>query len=270
MYFYIVDPSKMPQKEFERVQHVLYSSLSDYRISGEVVRVTGVRTIQQLVETAFSHEAKTIVAVGSDQTLHEIINAIGRREMTIGFIPLVNSELANIFGIKDLEQAVKIIAFRRIETLDLCSVNNNYFLSKLTFGAIDKNLGLPNLDKTFEIKIKVDSQYLATQEIAAGAVVNTSDSEADTAITHPNDGSLDILLLPQLTRWQTIRYRKEIFSGNFESIPQASVIHGKKIQILSPEGMALKIGDWLVAKTPAQIEVVPAALKIIVGRERKF
>src|SRR3990167_7744253 len=123
MYYYIVDPEQLTQKEFERVQSILYSSLSEFRISGEVVRATGVRTINQLVENAFAHEAKTIVAVGNDETLHDIINALRGREIVIGFIPITKSRLAEFFGIRDILQAVKTLAFRRIELLDLGSVS---------------------------------------------------------------------------------------------------------------------------------------------------
>ncbi|MBX4191242.1 MAG: hypothetical protein KW804_00355 [Candidatus Doudnabacteria bacterium] len=268
MYYYIVDPQKISQREFERVQHNLYSSLSEYRISGEVVRVTGLRSIQQLVENAFSHEAKTIVAVGNDQTLHEVINGIGKREMIVGFIPLIKSELGNILGIRDLEQAAKIIAFRRVESMDVGLVNNNYFLSKLSFGAIGDNRWAPSMDKTFEIKLKIDDQYFAEQTIATGIIVNCRDT--NDSLTKPNDGNLDILLLPKLSTWQVLKYRSDIQSGSFENIPQASVIHGKKLEILAPEGMSMKIGDWIIAKTPAIIEIIPSALKIIVGKERKF
>src|SRR4029077_12710878 len=119
MYYYIVDPQKITQKEFERVQNVLYSSLSEFRISGEIVRVTSLRTVQQLVENAFSHTATSIVAVGSDETLHDVINAIGKREIVIGFIPLAESEIGESLGIKDILQAVRTVAFRRIQILDL-------------------------------------------------------------------------------------------------------------------------------------------------------
>jgi diacylglycerol kinase (ATP) len=270
MHYYIVDPQKLSQREFERVQHNLYSSLSEYRISGEVVRVTGLRTIQQLVENAFSHEAKTIVAVGNDQTLHEVINAVGKRDMVVGFIPLIKSELGNIFGIKDVEQAAKIIAFRRVESIDLGVVNNNYFLSKLTFGEIGEGRLVPNLDKIFEIRFKVDEQYEARQTITAGVIVNSRDAEVGEKITKPNDGNLDILLLPKLTTWQMIKHRSDIQSASYENIPQASVIHGRKFELLSPEGLSLKVGDWIIAKTPAVIEIIPNTLKVIVGKDRKF
>src|SRR5438045_2952826 len=98
MYYYIVDPQKISQREFERVQNQLYSSLSEYRVFGEVMRVTGLRTINQLVENAFAHQAKTIVAVGSDDTLHDVINAIKGREMMVGFVPISETEIGKILG----------------------------------------------------------------------------------------------------------------------------------------------------------------------------
>ena len=132
MYYYIVDPAQISQREFERVQNQLYSSLSEFRISGETARVSGLRTMNQLVETAISRGAKTLVAVGSDDTLHDLINALKGREIVIGFIPLFDSELADILGIQNVAQAAKIIAGRRIENLDLATLANNYFLSKLS------------------------------------------------------------------------------------------------------------------------------------------
>ena len=99
MYYYIVDPQKISQNDFERVQNQLYSSTSQYRVSGEVVRATGLRTVSQLVENAFAHDAKTIVAVGSDETLHDVINAVGSRDMVIGFVPLFDSEIGTALGL---------------------------------------------------------------------------------------------------------------------------------------------------------------------------
>src|SRR3990167_11353493 len=102
MYYYIVDPQKISQRQFERVQNVLYSSVSEYRISGEIARVTGLRTVTQLVEGALQRGVKTLVAVGSDETLHEVINAVRGREVIIGFIPLLRTELGEILGLGDI------------------------------------------------------------------------------------------------------------------------------------------------------------------------
>ena len=262
MYYYIVDPQKISQKEFERVQNNLYSSLSEYRISGEIVRVTGLRTIQQLVENAFAHEAKTLVAVGTDETLHDVINAVRKRDIVIGFIPLVESEISNILGIKDIPQAVKTVANRRVENLDLGVVNDYYFLSKINFGSLDNN--------SFTLKFSADDNYQATQEIIGGVILNSRNETKEKTIGNPTDGLLDILLLPKLSKWEAFWYRRLLALGHFEEIPHASVVHVNKIEIMEPLGLALKVGNRVVAKTPATITVVKDFLKMIVGKERNF
>ena len=265
MYYYIVDPQKISQREFERVQNELYSSLSLYHIAGEVVRVTGVRTINQLVENAFAREVKTLVAVGSDETLHDVINAVGSREMVIGFIPLIKTELGKILGIRDITQAIKTLASRRIAELDLGMVNTgNYFLGKISFG-------LENNFQPIEIKFSANNEYQASLIVAGGLIINSRyDFSDDSKITDPSDAVLDLLLLPKLSRWQTFWHRNQISSGNFEKIPQASMLHVKKLEITSPVGLALKLEGRVLARTPATVDVLPQALKIIVSKERTF
>lgn len=277
MYYYIVDPQKISQREFERVQNLLYSSLSEYRISGEVVRVTGLRTVNQLVENAFSHGAKTIVAVGSDDTLHDLINAVKDREMIVGFIPIFDTEIGKILGLKDIAQAAKTIGVRRIEELDLGSVNGNYFLSRLTFGlgAETGKTSIFNLKllqslfnlPTFEVKFSADNQFQASVKTTGGMIVNCGNDQRS---SDPTDGIADIMLLSKLSKLKTIKYRAEIMSGSYKNIPQASVVHVNRLEISSPAGMALRVGNRVIAKTPATIEILPKAIKIIVGKDRRF
>ncbi len=283
MYYYIVDPQKLSQREFERVQNLLYSSLSEYRVSGEVVRVTGLRTINQLVENAFVRGVKTLVAVGSEDTLHDLINAIGGRDIVVGFIPLFESEIGNILGIKNIEQACKTIGVRRIAELDLGVVNQNFFVSKLSFGLLQRTnngffsifsyrlirsfINLPTID----IKFSADNQYQGSLKVIGGMIINSrNNNSADEKISDPTDGILDVLLVSKLTRWATIKHRKQILEGNYEKVPGSSLIHVKKIEILNPPGLPLRIGSRIIAKTPATIEIIPKTLKIIVGKDRKF
>ncbi|MGE5297552.1 MAG: diacylglycerol/lipid kinase family protein [Acidobacteriaceae bacterium] len=278
MYFYIVDPTKLNQKNFERVQNQLYSCLSEHRITGEVTRVTTLRTIPQLVEIAFSRGVKTLVAVGTDETLQEVINSVKDRPITLGYIPVMETELSRIFGLTDIESSAKTIASRRVQQLDLGLVNNNWFFTNLSFGepaaeqngffSILKNsINLP----VFEVKFSVDGKFSGMVEAVAGMVVNARDNSSDsTKLANPTDGILDILLLPNMSSYKLWQYRKDLASGCFEKIPGCSLMHLKKMEISSPEGLPLKTGGKVITKTPAIIEILPKALKMIVGRERTF
>ncbi|OGE73970.1 MAG: hypothetical protein A3I07_04085 [Candidatus Doudnabacteria bacterium RIFCSPLOWO2_02_FULL_42_9] len=261
MYYYIVDPEQLTQKEFERVQSILYSSLSEFRISGEVVRATGVRTIPQLVENAFAHEAKTIVAVGSEATLHEVINAVGRRDMVIGFIPLVDSEIAKILGIKDIPQAAQTIAFRRVESIDLAMVNEYLFLTQIALG---------DAETLSEISFRADDRFQARQNFTLGAIINMRYNESYSKIGDPTDGVLDVLLMPSISKVTAFLKRRILKAKYYEQIALTSVLHVMKMELVLPEGLPLTLNGKIVAKTPATIELLPKALKMIVGKERKF
>ena len=268
MYYYIVDPQKISPRQFERVQNILYSSVSEYRISGEIARVTGLRTINQLVEGALQRGVKTLVAVGSDETLHEVINAIKGRDILVGFIPLLATELSQILGLDNIEQAAKTIGLRRITELDLVQVNNFYFLSRLTFGAGIRPSSffdfktIQNLFKlpAFQIQFSAQNQEFRASLTAVGGII----------VNQMTQGMLKIMLLPKLNNLMTFRYRRQILTGDYENIPGSSTVYVKQLEINSPAGLPLRVGDRIITRTPAQISVIPQALKIIVGRDRKF
>lgn len=281
MYYYIVDPQKISQRQFERVQNNLYSSLSEYRISGETARVTGLRTITQLVEGAFARGVRTLVAVGTDETLHEVINAIKGRDMTVGFVPLIQTELSEILGLPNIEQAAKTIGLRRIAELDMLQVNEQNVISKITFGAGTMSTGgglfnFPAIQNlwdlpVFQIKFSADNQnFEGTISAVAGMIVNSRKGEGAGAMFNPTDGVLDLLLLPKLNKISALKYYKQIVRGEYEKIPGSSVIHARQLELSIPAGLQLKAGDRVIARTPAKIVVLPKALKIIVGRDRKF
>jgi diacylglycerol kinase family enzyme len=280
MYYYIFDPQKLNQKTFERVQNQLYSCLSRYKINGEIARVTSLRTITQLTDISFTRDVKTLIAVGNDETLHDIINAVGDREVTLGYIPVAETELSRIFGLTDIETAAKAIANRRIEYLDLGTVNGNWFITKLNFGGSESNesntgfwgLFKKNFDMpTFEIKFSADGRYNATLSIIAGSIINARDNTGgDPNLADPTDGFLDVLLVPNISGYSAFTQKKYLQNGNYENITGTSTIHCKKIEITSPEGLPLLSGTKVVARTPAIVEVLPKAVKMIVGKDRSF
>jgi len=280
MYYYIVDTSKLTQRQFDRVQHTLYSSISDYHISGEIVRTTGIRTIKQLVETAFFHQAKTIVAVGTDETLNNVINIVGDRPMIIGYIPLVPTELSESLGLSNIQQACKALGLRRVEEIDLGSVNGIHFLSTLSFGLnLSHKKGFDFFgvsfvsqlirQPTFKVSFNAE-KYHADSEVLGGLIINCQNHKCEEPLGLPTDGLLDVVLIPKLSRGQLFAHRRNILDGCFEKVPGASIMHLESLEITNPSGMPLVAGREEITATPARVEIKPKALKMIVGRERKF
>ncbi len=288
MYYYIVDANKLTAREFEKIQAPLYSSIAEYHISGEIVRVTGIRTIKQLVETAFFHQAKTIVAVGTDETLDEVVNVVGERQTTIGFIPLKPTPMAHVLGIPDVAQACKYLAVRRLEQIDLGVIENpvngegtKYFLSQLNIGLdLNKLSGFSlfgfksandiTREQPFQMEFKIDLNYTAFAEIISAQIINSRGEASSKEIGNPADGQLDLLLLPKLNRNQAMINYKNLSAGLIEKLPNASVIHFNQIEILAPKDKSIEINGSEIAQIPLKIWVKAKSISLIVGKERKF
>jgi diacylglycerol kinase family enzyme len=280
LYYYILDQHNLPLDKFERLQTDLSGLLAEFKISGEVARVTPLRSVADLVDTASQRGAKTLVACGSDDTFNLMLAALRGRDFTLGFIPFdENSFLSKILGIDSLFTGVKTIAARRLEKIDLAKISGNYFISYLEFGVMSQDLkgtGWWNTLKLLSAEpkkyiIRVDNSYNVNISASGGLAVNTRSTSSKTAsIANPTDGNLDLLFLEKLNRAQIMMYKKIIAECILEDIPKSTVIKCKKIDFLEPRGTPLTMLGRIVAKFPATVEIIPQRLRMIVGKNRTF
>lgn len=280
MYYYILDQGNLPIDKFERLQTQTSGLLAEFKIAGETARVTPLRSINDLVDTASQRGIKTLVACGSDDTFNLMLAALKGRDFTLGFIPFdENSYLSKILGIDNVFIGVKTIAARRIEKIDLAKISDNYLISFLEFGVTSQNLkGIGWLTSLKllsvapkSLNIKIDGSYNVNINALGGLVVNTrSTSCHSTLIANPTDGNLDLLILEKLSKTQILRYRADIAEGCLEKVPKTTVIKCKKIEFLEPRGTPLTMLGRIITKFPATVEIVPQRLRMIVGKNRTF
>lgn len=297
MYFYIFDPrGEREIKYFERVQGKLSNQLAELKIDGETSRVTSIRTLDLLVEQAISADAKTVVVVGSDQSLNKVINAVVKKkaELTIGYIPLdPTSALSKILGLNgDVETTVKVIAARLTEELDLGRVGDRYFMSKVDLGqnyftkmetgffGISAARSFMKLEP-FVVKLSIEGQFTQPKSSAAGftvtsevlgvQIINSRSNEGcKVKLGNPRDRLLDIVLLNKLSGIQIFRYRNELASGCLDNVPGTTVLHAKKVEVLGPRRLPISIEGQTCTKAPATITVARRRIKMIVGKNRQF
>ncbi len=280
MYYYILDPQNIDPQKFEQRQIELQGYLAEFKISGEMGRVTSLRTIADLVETASERGVKTLVACGSDDTFNQMLAALKGRDFILGFIPFdEHSFLAKILGVPDVFTGVKTIAARRLERIDLAKIAGNYFINYLEFGALSQNLktvgfwsGMKFLStQAKNLVARIDDSYNINLPALGGLVVNIrSSSSQGQNIANPTDGNLDLLILEPLNRMQILTYRKDIAEGLLEKVPNTTVIKCKKIEFLEPRGTTITMLGRLVAKFPSTVEIIPQRLRMIVGKNRTF
>lgn len=262
------------------MQIELQGLLAEFNIAGEMARVSSLRTIGELVETASQRGVKTLVACGSDDTFNLMLANLKGRDFTIGFVPFdENSYMAKILGLNSLHTAARTIAGRRIERIDLARVGNNYFVSYLEFGLTAQQVKSANLWNSLKllsahgnkITIRIDDSYNIDINCLGGMVVNArSTSSKDEKVANPTDGFLDVLILEKLKKSEIMKYKNAIVSGVLETVPSTTVIKCRRVDFLEPKGFNLTISGKVMTKFPATVEIIPSRLRMIVGKNRTF
>lgn len=134
MYYYIINPSA-GKGAINTVQDKLRERLRELGIAGEFAKTTGPGEATKMAKMAIQKGYNTIVAVGGDGTVNEVINGITKDSVAVGIIPIGNSNvLANHLGIHNWQQAAAVLAARRLTSYGLIAAGSNFFLSTLTLG----------------------------------------------------------------------------------------------------------------------------------------
>lgn len=280
MYFYILDGQNIPEAQFERASVTLQGLLAEFKISGEMARVTSIRGIAELVETASERGVKTLIACGTDDTFNFMCAYLKGRDFALGFIPMNDdSYLSKILGLDSLLTAVKTVAARRIERMDLAALGDNYFVSQAEFGMASskaKSTGFFSSLRSmsaveYNLKIRVDNSYTMDITCLGGTVTNSrATSSSNSTIANPTDGLLDLMILEKMNKIDVMKYKPDIANGVLENIPGTSVIKCKQVEFLEPRGFPLTIAGRTFAKVPAVISIFPRQLRMIVGKNRTF
>jgi diacylglycerol kinase family enzyme len=222
--------------------------LTDLNLNGKILRLSGIKNIKKAIENEIRLGAKTIVAVGNNQTVNKIIGAIisadvyaeFQRKTLLGIIPIGDdNSIATSFGIKNEEMACNIILARRIEKIDLGIVNNYYFLNHAQIQS-QKSI------------VKIKNYHLEPQKKGEIKIINLlsdKDEKKDTLKSSPHDGLLDVIIKGG---------RKDITFINTKNL------------IIENSDHKLLIDNVLEVETPVEIGVLKNAINVIVGKDRIF
>jgi diacylglycerol kinase family enzyme len=143
MYYYIVNPAA-GRGQIKGLQNRIRTRLEELGIRGEWNKTTGPGDATKMTRAAIAAGHTTIVAVGGDNTVNEVINGVDNENVAIGIIPIgASNRVANQLGIYHWQQACEALAARRLTPYSLIAAGQNFFLSTLTLGFetdLDKNV----------------------------------------------------------------------------------------------------------------------------------
>ncbi|MFA5318407.1 MAG: diacylglycerol kinase family protein [Patescibacteria group bacterium] len=244
MHVYIFDYF-LNQKKYEKIVAKIETRLTDLGLNGKNCHVGPLKSLTSIVRDELKNNPKTVVAIGNNNTLNQIINSLESLPIPVGIIPVgVNNEISRSFGIKDEDEACNILSARLMETIDLGVINGQYFVSSAEI-------------QNKETIIEINNQYTIEPTGPGKIKIINLDIEQKNNKSNPRDGLLELYITVAQGGIITRNINKSFIQSN--NIIVNNLIHKNFI-----------IDNSMEIKTPAQIGTAKGKLKIIVGKERIF
>lgn len=254
MYVYIYD-NFLRQNKYASVVKAMEISLTDYGIAGKILRLNNYIDSKSIIEDEIKRGAKTIVIVGNDGTLGQVLSRAATVDCTFGFLPIgEENSIAEVLGIPAGVKACDVLSRRRKEKLDVGWVNNRYFISRL-------HIHPSRVEVTYDERFKVTANDL--MEIIVCNLQpffwKKNKKDSDVQVVHPQDGKLEAFLRP-LTKARFWGY-------NYED---PSVFPFEEMEITGQEPFEVEADGKLTKEIKLKIKLTHSKIDMIVGRNRKF
>ncbi len=245
-------------------------------------------------------ECDIVVAVGGDGTLFEVASGLllsGATNTVLGIVPLgTGNDAARQYGISDITQARMALRGNRTKTVDAirirCQAEGMPVLRyALLFGAVGiageslKNT-TPLVKRIFgqrlaypvgalraiwtyrapQMRVTCDGQTWENRfllvcasngEMAGGGMRLAPGARID-------DGLLDVNVCEAIGRWATLMLLGQVCRGRRMSHPKLRYLTARTVAVEADPPLAVAADGELIGHTPAQMEVVPQALKILI------
>lgn len=241
MYYYIYD-SHLNEKKYRHILAKIENRLTDLGINGKINRLSFLKNIHQIMNEEVKRGVKTVVVVGNDETLGQVVNLINDLDVVIGYIPIGQNPVARLLHIPENENACDILSARIIRKLDLGKINDYYFFTSVEISGS-------------ELTLECDDNYFVTLGSGRNRVVISNFNVEPAGRNLPDDSSLDI----------SITTVEKKFFG--KKIKHESRLTGKNIKIDYHKSVPVVLTDEKrIIKTPVRITVVPKKIKVISGK----
>lgn len=249
MNIFIYD-SFLNQKKYDRLLARLETRITDLGLNGKISRLSATRNVSETIASELKRGAKTIIAVGNNKTINQVINSLAGSQIPLGVIPIGKdrNEIAKSLGIESMEVACDILSARLLAKLDLGLANQTYFLSNVS---INNQGTVIDMNKSYTIETAEKGLIyifnLIGEQIKRPPKVKFI----------PDDGLLELVV--------NTRGNKNFFTRQ----DHQSIFKIKKITLHNLKHQLILDGSIPLA-APAEITVVKKHLNVIVGKNRNF
>jgi len=302
--FVIVNPNAgngKGKKDWDRISALLLRIDPGFRAAFS----EGKGHASRLAEAAAEEGYRTIITVGGDGTLNEVLNGIYARKsappagFTLGIIPVgTGNDWGRMFGIPLVyDGAAEVISAGRTMPHDVGVVTyyeenrklTRYFINiaGLGFesvvvkktnrqkekGKSGKAIYLYNLLSSLityrhtEARLTIDGSITSSKifSVNVGNGRYCGGGMRQTPDALPDDGLLDITVIRDIGKLEIIRSLKILYDGTILSHPKVDGYRAKNLIVESEIPLFVEADGETLGHTPAEFSVIPAGINIIYG-----
>lgn len=254
MYVYFYD-NFLRERRYQPTVRAMETRLTDLGISGKILRLQPLTNTGEMIEDEVRRGAKTIVIVGNDATLGQVLSRAAGVSAIFGMIPFgEENAIAETLGIPVGLEACKVLSRRRKILLDIGFSNHRWFISQLF---IPPHPIIVNYDGEFRV-----SSERGTMELTVCNLLPFSWTEGRTTKripVNPEDGRLEAILRPLL--------KHGLFRDRYGD---PSIFPFREMTVMSKTPFVVEADGNRSRETRLTIRLAKEKVEMIVGKERKF
>jgi diacylglycerol kinase family enzyme len=256
-YAYLYDDF-LSDRAYDRVLANIETRCSILGIQGRTARLAIFRSARDLVEGLVRDGAETIVVVGNDHSLQKVMWFLPDLPVTVGYIPVCEpSSIGGLLGIPQGDAACDVLAARRMETLDVGTIDDRYFLTEAVIEAT-------------KAAVDIEGRYrIAPRQAGRVSVRNLGSMSKDgRSSADARDGLLEVVITPIMEQ-ATVTRRFPFMKALSPQEPETRLTLAKG-SIQSNEPVDIVVDGHRVNGFAFRLGVLPRKLKIVTGRDKKL
>ncbi|MGM0429569.1 MAG: lipid kinase [Pseudomonadota bacterium] len=231
-----------------------------------------------------------VIVAGGDGTISSALESVYKSKQTLAILPMgTANDLARSLGIpQNVVAAAQTIVDNKRERINLAKVNNSYFVNvahvglgvdvtreltsemKKYFGVFAYLGALTSVmkhNKSFRVTIKADGWEESVRAIHL-AVGNGRYYGGGNVVDDDStllDGQLNLFGLKPIRWWRLLLLGTNFRNGNLQKAERVVCKKAKKISIKTSKPRRIQADGEFKTDTPAEFEVIPKAIEVIVG-----
>ncbi len=230
-------------EKYKRKTRRFEEKINNLGLQGKIIYLQSIKNYKEAVEQEIRNGAKTIIILGNNQTVNNIINILANisENIPVFIVPIgENNSIAESMGIKNEKEAAFILSARRMENIKIAKANHLFFINNCQINSKLSEIKIDNSYKVFSLK---ETTY---------KIINLVDKEvySKDIKTSPQDNKLELIIK---NKWKDM----SLFPIT------------KEVEIKSKEERVL-LDDSIKIETPVNISISEKVIPFIVGKERFF